>query len=134
MNQRESRSNGSRGAWLEAYWPGPSFVPPKFGGNITVLKRPKQPYYYVNDPLMGWGTRTTAKVELQLIEVKTSQHILLLREPYVRHLAEKLANSLRRSRARESDLRTGTAAVQQAAASCHPIGSASLPQNERGLT
>jgi hypothetical protein len=103
-------------------------VPHKFGGNITVIKRPKQPYYYVNDPLMGWGTRTTAKVELQLLEVKTSQHILLLREPYVRHLAEKLDNSLRRSRARESDLKTGTAAVQRAAASRHAIGSASLTE------
>jgi thioesterase domain-containing protein len=101
VNHRISGNNGSRSEWPAAYWPGPSFVSPKFGGKITILKRPKQPYYYVNDPHMGWGARTTGEVELQLIEVKTRKHILLLREPLVSQLAEKLADSLRRARTSE---------------------------------
>ena len=103
INRRASGNNGSRSQWPAAYWPGPSFVPPKFGGKITILKRPKQPYYYVNDPHMGWGARTTEKVELHLIEVNTRKHILLLREPYVRQVAEKLSDSLRHARTRGSE-------------------------------
>jgi thioesterase domain-containing protein/acyl carrier protein len=110
VNHRISGNNGSRSEWPAAYWPGPSFVSPKFGGKITILKRPKQPYYYVNDPLMGWGARTTGGVEVQLIEVKTSKHILLLREPLVSQLAEKLADSLRRARTRDSEQLVATAA------------------------
>jgi len=110
VHHRISGNNGSRSEWPAAYWPGPSFVSPKFGGKITILKRPKQPYYYVNDPHMGWGARTTGEVELQLIEVKTRKHALLLREPLVSQLAEKLADSLRRARTRESEQLVATAA------------------------
>jgi thioesterase domain-containing protein len=110
VNHRISGSNGSRGDWPAAYWPGPSFVPPKFGGNITLLKRPKQPYYYVNDPHMGWGARTTGNVELQLIEVNTGKHIQLLREPHVIQVAQKLAESLHRARMRNSQQVIATAA------------------------
>ncbi|OLE09774.1 MAG: hypothetical protein AUI36_41295 [Cyanobacteria bacterium 13_1_40CM_2_61_4] len=108
-NRRVSGNNVPRSEWPAAYWPGPSFVPPKIGGKITVLKRPNQPYYYVNDPHMGWGARTTGKVELQLIEVNTRKHILLLREPHVSQLAEKLAGSLRRARMRDSEQVIATA-------------------------
>ena len=110
-NHRDSGNNGSRSEWPAAYWPGKTFAPPKFGGKITVLKRPKQPYYYVRDPLMGWGTRSTGKVELQVIEAHTREHILLFREPYVRQLAKKLADALQRARTRESDM-TATAALR----------------------
>jgi amino acid adenylation domain-containing protein len=103
VDRRVSGSNGSRSQWPAAYWPGPFFVPPKFGGKITLLKTPKQPYYYVDDPYMGWGARTMDKVELQLIEVNARKHILLLREPYVRQVAVKLSDSLRRARSRDSE-------------------------------
>ena len=84
-----------RSLWPTAYWPGKNFVPQKFGGRITVFKRPKQPYYYVRDPFMGWGGRTTGAVEVQLIE---SSHRFLLREPYVQELAQKLKQHLERAR------------------------------------
>jgi len=57
----------------------------------------------VNDPHLGWEARTTGEVELQLIEVNTRKHILLLREPHVRQVAEKLSDSLRRARTRHSE-------------------------------
>jgi acyl carrier protein len=81
--------------WPEAFWPGKDFVPEKFGGKITVFKNPKQAYFYVRDPLMGWGTRTTVGVELH--EVKT-KHGFFMREPYVQDLAQKLSLGLRSSR------------------------------------
>jgi thioesterase domain-containing protein len=77
--------------WPRAYWPGKDFVPKKYSGKITLFKIPKQPFFYVNDPLMGWGTRTTGGVEVQLID---SRHLALLREPYVRSLAARMSECL----------------------------------------
>ncbi len=82
--------------WPQVYWPGKDFVPAKFGGKITVFKRPKQPYQFVRDPLMGWGTRTTAEIELRAINPSPKRHVLLFREPYVRQLAELVRESLDR--------------------------------------
>jgi amino acid adenylation domain-containing protein len=85
--------------WPTAFWPGKDFVPAKFGGKITVFKNPKQPYFYVRDPLMGWGTRSTVDVELH--EVNT-RHGFFMREPYVRELAQRLSQCLYRSRSESS--------------------------------
>jgi amino acid adenylation domain-containing protein len=81
--------------WPSVYWPGKDFVPPKFNGKITIFKIPKQPLYYVHDPLMGWGARTTVGVEVRLIN---SRHSFMLREPYVRDLAAELSECLERVR------------------------------------
>jgi thioesterase domain-containing protein/acyl carrier protein len=81
--------------WPTTYWPGKDFVPEKFGGRITVFKIPKQPFFYVRDPLMGWGSRTAADVDLHLVK---SKHGFFMREPYVRDLAQKLALCLQQSR------------------------------------
>ena len=95
--------NGRGGAsepgirWKDVYWPGKDFRPPTFGGTITLFKIPKQAYYYVRDPMMGWGTRTTAKVEIHEIEFKTKRHVLLFRAPYVLQLARKLTTCLERT-------------------------------------
>jgi len=87
--------------WRTAYWPAKDFVPAKFGGKITVFKNPKQAYFYVRDPLMGWGTRTTVGVDLHEVNTK---HGFFMREPYVRELAEKLSHCLR-SRMQASKLK-----------------------------
>ncbi|HET7209598.1 MAG TPA: amino acid adenylation domain-containing protein, partial [Terriglobales bacterium] len=87
----------ARSTWPQAYWPGNHFVPAKYRGKITVFKFRNQPYYYVNDPLMGWGSRTTGKVELQVMNLKIRKHMLLFREPYVNELAKKLAECLARA-------------------------------------
>ena len=82
-----------RSEWPKAYWP-ENYVPQKCNGNITIFKRRKQPFYYVRDPLMGWGSRTTGQVEVHLVSVV---HNLILREPYVQDLAAKLKRCLDRS-------------------------------------
>ena len=77
--------------WRAAYWPDKGFVAPKHDGRITVFKTQKQPYYYVNDPLMGWGGRTTSGVDIHVIKAR---HLLMLREPHVIELARELSNCL----------------------------------------
>ncbi len=77
--------------WRAAYWPDKGFVAPKHDGRITVFKTQKQPYYYINDPLMGWGGRTTAGVDIHVINVR---HLLMLREPHVIDLARELSKCL----------------------------------------
>jgi len=66
----------------------------------VAFKNPKQAYFYVRDPLMGWGTRTTVGVELHEVNTK---HGFFMREPYVRELAQKLSQCLRTSRSQSSE-------------------------------
>jgi thioesterase domain-containing protein len=96
--------------WPATYWPGKDFVPPKLSTNITVFKNPKQAYFYVNDPFLGWGSRTTATVELQLIKAK---HGFFLREPYVQQVAEKLAECLRRAQS-QAEAKSGPKKAEHA--------------------
>src|SRR5664279_2569931 len=91
--------------WAEAYWP-EDFKPPRFHAPVVLFKRPKQPYYYVDDPLMGWGLRSEGGV--MTYEVKASHHEVL-REPHVQLVSRVLVDYLR-----QSEMRT-TAAEQEAA-------------------
>ena len=78
--------------WVEAYWPH-NFAAPRFSAPVVLFKRPKQPYYYVDDPQMGWGARSEGGVELHQINV--ADHLQLLREPNVQMISKKLAARLR---------------------------------------
>jgi amino acid adenylation domain-containing protein len=100
----------TRSLWPDTYWPGEQYVPPKFGGKITLFKLPRQPYFYVDDPYMGWGQRCLGGVEIQFIR---SKHLRLLREPYVRDLAEKLREHLRRARGEAASVSPPTAPLNQ---------------------
>ncbi len=93
-------------AWAMAYWPSKDFIPKKLGGKITVFKIPKQPFFYVRDPLMGWGSRTTGEVEIRLF---SGVHSFILREPHVQSLAKELRATLNKLQKREeSSVSTGT--------------------------
>ncbi len=78
--------------WREAYWP-ENFTPRRFQAPVALFKRPKQPFYYVDDPQMGWGARSESGVEIHEIDF---HHLEILREPYVRILGEKLASCVNR--------------------------------------
>jgi hypothetical protein len=93
-----STGTESTTSWPAIYWLGKHFVAPTFGGNITVFKRRKQAYFYVRDPFMGWGSRTTAQVEVHVIDPFPHKHPQIFREPYVNQIAEQLSNSLERAR------------------------------------
>jgi thioesterase domain-containing protein len=83
--------------WTSAYWPSESFQPPRFQAPVLLFKRMRQPYYYVRDREMGWGTRSEGGVEICEINC---QHIEVLRPPHVHIIGRKLASRLQRIRDR----------------------------------
>jgi amino acid adenylation domain-containing protein len=83
----------ARKDWQEAYWPS-NYIPTRFRARVVLFKHPKQPFYYVKDPQMGWGARTTSGVEIHEIDF---DHLYLLREPHVGVLGEKLAACIERA-------------------------------------
>jgi thioesterase domain-containing protein len=87
------RKGSGKTGWAQAYWPDESFHPPKFRAPILLFKRPKQPFYYVRDPEMGWGARSTGGVEI--CEVGCG-HFQILRQPHVGLIAERLSARLRK--------------------------------------
>jgi amino acid adenylation domain-containing protein len=85
-------SKPARIDWRQAYWP-EGFTPPRFRAPVVLFKRPKQQFYYINDPQMGWGKRTASGVEIHEVDF---HHLEILREPHVRIFGEVLAERLAR--------------------------------------
>jgi len=86
------RAAGQRRTWAQVYWPGSEFQRPVFRAPVLLFKRPKQPFYYKADPLMGWGERSTGGIETIEIEL---DHENLLREPHIKAMGEILTARLR---------------------------------------
>jgi thioesterase domain-containing protein len=63
-----------------------------YGGTVTVFRRRRQPYFRIRDRQLGWGMRTTGKVEV--LEIATPIHEVVLREPFVKELAQRLDEKL----------------------------------------
>lgn len=84
------RTEDERG-WKRAYWPGEGFHPPRFHAPVLLFKRRRQPFYYVRDPQMGWGGRTSGGVEIYVID---GGHVDMLRDPYVRRVAERISSRI----------------------------------------
>ena len=78
--------------WRETYWP-EGFITWRFRAPVVLFKRPKQPFYYIDDPQMGWGRRSEGGVEIHEIDF---DHEEILREPHVRQFGEILAECLAR--------------------------------------
>jgi thioesterase domain-containing protein len=91
MTSRSKVTPGS--GWNRAYWPGESFQNPQFQAPVLLFKRPRQPYFYIRDPQMGWGARSMGGVTI--CEVKCG-HVEMLREPHVRSIGQTLGNRLKR--------------------------------------
>jgi thioesterase domain-containing protein len=85
------RSGSGKAGWSQAYWPDENFHPPQFRASVLLFKRPRQPFYYVRDPEMGWGERSTGGVEI--CEVRCG-HFQILRQPHVGVIAERLSARL----------------------------------------
>jgi thioesterase domain-containing protein len=84
-------SDVQRDGWREALWPGKEFEPPRFHAPILLFKRPRQPYYRIRDPQMGWADRSLGGVEISEIDCG---HFEMFREPHVRAVAERLGARL----------------------------------------
>jgi amino acid adenylation domain-containing protein len=90
--------------WVNAYWP-ENFQPPRFRAPIVLFKRPKQQYYYIDDPLMGWGARSEGGVEVH--EVNADHHEVL-REPHVQMISEVIVARLNHAAGNQPALPDGT--------------------------
>jgi thioesterase domain-containing protein/acyl carrier protein len=97
---RKLEKNRPENPWNRAYWPGTDFQPPEFRGPILLFKRPRQPYFYVRDPQMGWGKRSRGGVEI--CEVNCG-HLDFLRPPHVQTVGRKLEAVLREINGPHSD-------------------------------
>jgi amino acid adenylation domain-containing protein len=84
--------SSARTDWPQAYWP-EGFTPMRFRAPVMLFKRPKQPFYYIKDPLMGWGSRSQGGVEIHEVDFR---HQEILREPQVREFGEKLGQAMER--------------------------------------
>jgi len=76
----------------QAYWP-QDFVAGRFRARVALFKRPKQPFFYIKDPYMGWRARSEGGVDVHEINL---DHEEILREPHVKTMGELLAAELRR--------------------------------------
>ena len=81
----------AQGAWYEAYWP-QNFTQPRFKAPVVLFKRPKQPYYYVDDPTMGWGPRSEGGIQIYEI---TAKHHEFLREPHAEFVGKIIMSRLK---------------------------------------
>ena len=96
MGKSESVTGG---VWDKIYWPDENYQPPRFRAPILLFKRPRQPYYYVRDPQMGWGQRSQGGVDI--VEIDCS-HYDVLRAPNVQIVGQKLAQRLQQINQRAS--------------------------------
>ena len=78
--------------WAQVYWP-EDFTPTPFRAPVILFKRPKQQFYYIKDPQMGWGARTRSGVEIWEMDF---HHLEILREPHVRKFGEILREAMGR--------------------------------------
>jgi len=86
--------------WQQAYWP-KGFTAARFRAPVVLFKRPKQPFYYINDPQMGWGARSERGVEIHEVDF---HHLEILREPHVRQFGEELSECMARVSRRTAKL------------------------------
>jgi thioesterase domain-containing protein len=92
------KANPGRG-WQEIYWPKEDFRPPQFRAPVLLFKRPRQPFFYVRDPNMGWASRSLGGVSTCEIECG---HAEMLREPHARLVGETLASQLQAIRNKQN--------------------------------
>ncbi len=85
-------SKPARTDWRQVYWP-TDFRPPRFHAPVILFKRPKQPFYYVDDPHMGWSQRTASGVEVHEVEFS---HLEILREPHIRIFGKNISERIGR--------------------------------------
>jgi amino acid adenylation domain-containing protein len=77
------------------------YVPQIYSGSVTLFRCRVQEPKFSHDPQLGWGELVAEKLEIHDIP---GSHYVMLKEPHVRVLAEKLRLCLNKSQAYERDL------------------------------
>ncbi len=75
---------------LEAYSPGPDFVPKTYSGCVTVFRTRRQPLNRIRDRMLGWS-ELAGGVEVHFVP---GEHDNVLKEPHVQGLAKELKKCL----------------------------------------
>jgi amino acid adenylation domain-containing protein len=88
----EAPSGPASEYWVQRYFPGKDWVPPRIGAKIVVFRIKKQPIWRVSDPSMGWSCRTTGDTDIRVVP---GDHFTIIREPYVQQVAAALAECLK---------------------------------------
>jgi len=88
--QNLAGSRPARTDWRQTYWP-EDFTASRFRAPVVLFKRPKQPFYYINDPQMGWAERSEGGVTIHEV---VFHHAHILREPHVAIFGRKLAEHM----------------------------------------
>jgi len=91
VGRKKSGEKDPGRGWNRLYWPGKDFHPPRFNAPVLLFKRPRQPFFYVRDPNMGWAERSLGGVTRCELECG---HAEMLREPFVRTVGLTLQGSL----------------------------------------
>ena len=84
-------ANRKRNPVHELYFPGPDFVPRIYSGRIEVFRARHQPRERIRDSSLGWGKLAAGGVDVHFIP---GSHESVLKEPYVRGLADELKKCL----------------------------------------
>jgi amino acid adenylation domain-containing protein len=88
------------GTWDARYWPGRSFVPDRYEGEITVFRVKQQELYRVSRRDLGWGDWATFGARVHDVP---GDHRTILREPNVIEVAEILHEQLEEIERRHSE-------------------------------
>jgi amino acid adenylation domain-containing protein len=115
------------GNWEARYWPGRSFVPPRFKGRITVMRVRRQNLYRIQSHDLGWSPWATEGTEVFTLP---GDHTTLFREPQVAEVAAIVMRQLDRVQsAIHADASTGRSGAETYAvvsADLDPVGSMSI--------
>jgi thioesterase domain-containing protein len=71
-----------------------SYRPKASSQRVTLLKAGERSTVETTDETMGWGALTSGQVEIHTV---SGSHFTIVREPYVRSLAEQLADCINKS-------------------------------------
>jgi amino acid adenylation domain-containing protein len=71
-----------------------SYRPKASSQRVTLLKAGERSTVETTDETMGWGALTSGEIEIHTV---SGSHFTIVREPYVRNLAEQLADCINRA-------------------------------------
>jgi hypothetical protein len=103
------------------------YVPKEFDGNVTFFRAKVQPKGIFTDPLLGWGGMFRGGMEIHDVP---GDHLTLMKDPYVRVLAETftgcILTAFKLNSTRKAGSRPTVSASDGLAGTVRPSGSSSV--------
>jgi thioesterase domain-containing protein/acyl carrier protein len=86
-----AESAGPNQKLVKVYFPGPDYVPTRYGGRIVLFRARRQPHNRIRDLHLGWSKLARGGVDVHFIP---GDHGSVLKEPHVQGLAAELKKYL----------------------------------------